>query len=60
MILLDEDDMASEIFSDGEMLEDPVEFPPPVVFSLRHCRLSVVTMDIRPPGVGTIASWVPY
>ena len=59
MVLLDEDDMSSKIFGCPEMLEDPVEFPPPVVFSLRDCRLSVVTMNIRPPGVGTIASRVP-
>ena len=51
MVFFDEDDMAGEIFCYGEMLEDPVQFPPPVVFSLRDRRLSVVTMNIRPPRV---------
>ena len=59
MVFLDEDDMSGEIFGYCEVLEDPVKFPPPVMFSLTILGLSVMTMNIRPPGVGTITAWVP-
>ena len=59
MVLLDEDDMSGEIFSYRQMLEDPVKFPPPVMFSLTIFSLSVMTMNIRPAGVGTVTARVP-
>ena len=59
VVFLDEDDMSGEIFSYCETLEDPVKFPPPVMFSLTVFGLSVMTMNIRPRGVGTVSAGKP-
>ena len=59
MVLLDEDDMSSKIFGCPEMLEDPVEFPPPVVFSLGVVSLSIVSMYVWPARVGAVTTRVP-
>ena len=59
MVFLDEDDMSGEIFRYCQMLEDPVKFPPPVMFSLTIFGLSVMTVNIGPPGVCAIAARVP-
>lgn len=59
MVLLDEDDMSSKIFGCPEMLEDPVEFPPPVVFSLGVLSLSVVAVYVWPARVGAVTARVP-
>ena len=59
VVFLDEDNMSGEIFSYCQTLEDPVKFPPPVMFSLTVFGLSVMTMNIRPAGVRTISAWKP-
>ena len=59
MVFLDEDDVSGEILCYCETLEDPVQFPPPVVFGLTILGLAVMTVDIWPPGVGTVGPRVP-
>ena len=59
MVFLYEDDMSGEIFCYCQTLEDPVKFPPPVMFSLSIFGLSVMTMNIRPPGVRTVSARKP-
>ena len=59
MVFLYEDDVSGEIFCYCETLEDPVQFPPPVVFGLTILGLAVMTVDIWPAGVGTVGPRVP-
>ena len=58
MVFLDKEDVPSEIFCYCEMLKDPVQFPPPVMFGLTIFGLSVMAVDIRPPGVCAVTARV--
>lgn len=47
MILLEEKDHTGVILGNGQLIEDTICFPPPMMFRLRKLCLSVVSVQIR-------------
>ena len=56
MVLLEEDDMSSEILCYSEVVEDICQFPPPVVFCLAVFSFSIMAVYVWPPGVGAVSA----
>lgn len=51
VVLLEEEHHARVVARRGELVEDPISLPPPVVLGLRELGLAVVSVEVRGLGV---------